>query len=176
MWNLVGAYYHGTNWYASSMLTSVQPWSGYYEMMEVVWATAHVTQFSQVGWKYLDAQHGSGQLPNGGFYTTLVDPLSSNFTLQVVKIDRDHASCTRPALPPFDVKAEKVTFSLASNMHTANGKLAVWKSNFEAETAILFERQQDIAVDAGGSFTLDVQACRVVCMLPPKCSRVLLFI
>jgi hypothetical protein len=29
MWNLVGAYYHGTNWYASSMLTSVQPWSGY---------------------------------------------------------------------------------------------------------------------------------------------------
>lgn len=48
MWNLVGAYYHGTNWYASSMLTSVQPWSGYYEMLEVVWATAHVTQFTEV--------------------------------------------------------------------------------------------------------------------------------
>ena len=24
MWNLVGSYYHGTNWYASSMLTAVQ--------------------------------------------------------------------------------------------------------------------------------------------------------
>jgi len=83
MWNLVGAYYHGTNWYASSMLTSVQPWSGYYEMMEVVWATAHTTQFTEVGWKYLDSKHGSGQLENGGFYTTIVDPNSNNFTLQV---------------------------------------------------------------------------------------------
>ena len=41
--------YHGTNWYASSMLTAVQPWSGYYETdMPVVWATAHITQFTKV--------------------------------------------------------------------------------------------------------------------------------
>ena len=51
MWNLVGSYYHGTNWYASSMLTAVQPWSGFYGDdidggIPVVWATAHVTQFT----------------------------------------------------------------------------------------------------------------------------------
>lgn len=46
--NLVGAYFHGTNWYASSMLTSVEPWSGNYNTLPVVWATAHVTQFTKV--------------------------------------------------------------------------------------------------------------------------------
>ena len=42
-------------------------------------------------------------------------------------------------------------------MPTEGGKLAVWKSNFEAENATIFERQSDISVDAGGSFTLDVE-------------------
>lgn len=28
MWNLLGAYYPGTGWYASSLLTANQPWSG----------------------------------------------------------------------------------------------------------------------------------------------------
>lgn len=37
MWNLVGAYYPGTSWFASSMLTSVQPWSGHYSHMAPVW-------------------------------------------------------------------------------------------------------------------------------------------
>ena len=68
MWNLVGAYYHGTNWYASSMMTAVEPWSGNYWVAPVVWATAHVTQFTQPGWLYLKDKHGSGSLPNGGFY------------------------------------------------------------------------------------------------------------
>jgi galactosylceramidase len=127
-------------------------------MMAVVWATAHVTQFSQVGWRYLDKQHGSGYLAAGGFYTTLVDPASSNFTLQVVKISHDHAACTRPKLPDFNVSAEQVTFQLDASMPPAPGnRLAVWKSNFEAETALLFERQRDISVAAGGTFTLDVE-------------------
>ena len=87
MWNLVGSYYHGTNWYASSLLTAVQPWSGYYETdMPVVWATAHVTQFTEVGWKYLDVGSGSGELPNGGYYTSLISPSMDEFTLIIVKI------------------------------------------------------------------------------------------
>ena len=34
----------------------------------------------------------------------------------VVKIDHEHARCTRPGLPPFNVTAENVTFVLAPNM------------------------------------------------------------
>ena len=37
----------------SSMLTSVQPWSGHFDTLPVVWATAHVTQFTEIGWQYL---------------------------------------------------------------------------------------------------------------------------
>lgn len=70
MWNLVGAYYHGTNWFASSMMTAVQPWSGHYWVSPVVWATAHVTQFTQPGWIYLENNYGSGKLQKGGFYVS----------------------------------------------------------------------------------------------------------
>ena len=84
MWNLVGAYYHGTNWYASSMLTSVQPWSGNYNTFPVVWATSHVTQFTKIGWKYLTVGSGSGELPQGGYYVTLVDPVRARDLLHLL--------------------------------------------------------------------------------------------
>ncbi|EDQ89733.1 uncharacterized protein MONBRDRAFT_480, partial [Monosiga brevicollis MX1] len=182
MWNLVGSYLHGTNWYASSMMTAVEPWSGHYEVNPVIWATAHVTQFTkasslldpatqqptfhkeltlppapQIGWMYLEDGSGSGQLPQGGFYVTLVDPESNDFTINVVKIDEDHAPCTRPSLPSFNVSEETVTFQLAANMN-APETLAVWYSNFENYTddAPIFERQADVAVGSDGTFQLHV--------------------
>ena len=84
-----------------------------------------------------------------------VEPSCVRYVLKVVKIDYDHAPCTRPKLPAFNTSAEQVTFALAKNMPTG-GKLAVFKSNFN-EGGELFIRQKDIEVDAGGSFTLDVQ-------------------
>ncbi|CAE7706485.1 galc [Symbiodinium pilosum] len=131
MWNLVGAYYHGTNWYASSMLTSVEPWSGHYEVNPVIWATAHVTQFTKIGWRYLVNGSGSGELPRGGYFATWVDPSSTDFTMNFVKISRDHASCTRPHLPTFQTSEENVTVLLAPSMRPP-AELEVWYSNFEA--------------------------------------------
>jgi galactosylceramidase len=154
MWNLVGSYMHGTNWYASSLLTAVQPWSGYYEKdMPVVWATAHLTQFSQPGWRYLSDGHGSGALPNGGFYVSLVN--DDDYTLNVVKISRDHASCTRPGLPDFDTKNETVTFSF-QNGKVPTKPLHVWHSNFEEESTLLFENEGIMKISPEGTFTLDV--------------------
>ena len=160
MWNLVGAYYPGTSWFASSMLTAVQPWSGHYSHMAPVWATAHVTQFSQIGWQYLKVGSGSGLLRHGGYFTTVVDPNSTAFSLHIVKNSFDHAACTRPALPPSlkGVAAETVTFKLADPgvLGGSVTKLACWRSNFELETPILFEQQPDIVVTAAGSLTLNV--------------------
>lgn len=48
----------------------------------------HVTQFTEVGWKYLLNGSGSGELPNGGYYATWVDPNSTHFTMNMVKISR----------------------------------------------------------------------------------------
>lgn len=158
MWNLVGAYYHGTDWYASSMLTAAEPWSGHYEALEVVWATAHVTQFTKVGWNLLAVGGGSGQLPKGGFYTTYADPHGDDWTLVVVKIDHDHAPCTRPPLPGFDVSSETVTFRLAASMEAK--ELALWYSNFQETDSAgkahsVFERLENLKV-VDGTFELKV--------------------
>ena len=101
------------------------------------------------------------ELPQGGFFTTLVDgPDDGNddFSLLVVKNSYDHAPCTRPALPPSQdgVKAENVTFILDSSMGGATS-LAVWYSNFERETPVLFRQQPDIKVGSDGSFTITVE-------------------
>jgi galactosylceramidase len=144
--------------------------------MPVVWATAHMTQFAKVGWKYLAVGKGSGLLPSGGYYTTIVDPKGDDFALHVVKNSLDHASCTRPNLPDTETVADEViTVRLDRTMLGAtpgvgngygNGygnayadrkvKLACWRSNFEAETPILFEQQPDIVLTAGVATDVDV--------------------
>lgn len=73
----------------------------------------HVTQFTQPGWHYLKAGSGSGVLPMGGYYVTFVNPASEDFTINVVKIDHDHAPCTRPGLPNLSVSAENVSFQVS---------------------------------------------------------------
>jgi galactosylceramidase len=168
MWNILGSYYPGTSWYAASMLTANQPWSGWYGVrgpagnpaatdMPVVWATAHMTQFAKVGWRYLKRGSGSGELPKGGFYTAIVDGDGDGFALHVVKNSLDHAACTRPGLPPSqgNVEAENATFILDPSMGGATS-LACWLSNFEAETPVLFRQLPDVAVGADGAFTLTV--------------------
>jgi len=159
MWNLIGSYFHGTQWYASSMMTAVEPWSGNYNTMEVVWATAHITQFTKVGWTLLDVGSGSGILPKGGYYATYCDPESKDWTLTVVKINHDHAPCTRPSIPDFNVSSESVTFRLSSSMRN-DVELSVWYSNFQdvnddGSAKHLFERLANIKPN-NGVITLDV--------------------
>lgn len=83
------------------------------------------------------------------------DPSSNDFTLTIVKISRDHAPCTRPKLPDFNVSAETVTFQLAAGGPKPTS-LHVWYSNFERAPVVSFESKGTIAVASDGSFTLDV--------------------
>ena len=72
-------------------------------------------------------------------------------------MSHDHAPCTRPSLPPFNVSGETVTFQLAAD-GVRPARLAVWYSNFEDYTpsAALFARQADIVPAADGTFSLAV--------------------
>ena len=158
MWNLVGAYYHGLNWYASSMLTAVEPWSGHYGTFPVLWTTAHVTQFTKVGWNYLPVGSGSGKLPKGGFYTTIVDPAGTDFTIQVVKVSHDHARCTRPPLPKpahptedetIRIRLHPAQFGVSAGVDPIGVKdvtVDIWKSNFESDDAFFFHKQKRLTV------------------------------
>eukprot|EP00039_Didymoeca_costata_P019847 m.339152 g.339152 ORF g.339152 m.339152 type:complete len:813 (+) comp18686_c0_seq1:84-2522(+) len=157
MWNLVGSYAHGTNWYASSMLTAVQPWSGYYGddidgTMPVVWATAHVTQFTSVGWQFLKVGSGSSELSEGGFMATLVSPDGKDITILINKISREHAPCTRPKLPDFNVTEQTLTIG---NIPDGISALNFYYSNYEDNSGDEFVEKSPLSV-AHGSVTITV--------------------
>ncbi|GAB5364943.1 hypothetical protein AAMO2058_001013600 [Amorphochlora amoebiformis] len=164
MWNAVGAYYHGNNWFGTAMINAVEPWTGHYQVTPVTWATAHLTQLSSIGWRYLENNHGSGQLSMGGYYVTLVDPESHHLTINIAKISHDHARCVRPNLPSEDIdvvqETEIVEISLSKttlNLFSPQDSfvtLHVWKSNFEPSNSLgndqqWFERLDDIYVYPG---------------------------
>jgi len=49
-----GCYEGNTYWANNGFIRANQPWSGHYEIYDAVWLVAHVTQFTEVGWKFLD--------------------------------------------------------------------------------------------------------------------------
>ena len=49
-----------------------EPWSGHFAVTPTLWATAHTTQFTQPGWRYLAKGRGSGILSGGGTFVSLV--------------------------------------------------------------------------------------------------------
>jgi len=75
----------------------------------------------------------------------------------VTKISRDHAPCTRPSLPDFDTHDEVVTFRFKAGQ-TPSKPLHVFYSNLEADPKLapLFQSQGTVALDADGSFSLNV--------------------
>mgnify|MGYP000714984689 CR=1 FL=1 len=81
IWNLITSYYEGMVWYGDSLMLAATPWSGHYADMSPLWAMAHWAQFAWPGWRYLPSDTvasgagdgGSGLLPGGGTYVTLVD-------------------------------------------------------------------------------------------------------
>ena len=44
MWNLVTSFYTSLPYFGASLMNAGQPWSGNYEVMTPIWATAHHTQ------------------------------------------------------------------------------------------------------------------------------------
>ena len=124
--------------------------------------------------RYLQNGFGSGQLVYGGYYTTTVDPSSDDFTIVVVKISYDHAPCTRPKLPETlsRVEPETVTFQLdVASLGGNVSSLAVWRSNFEMETPLLFAQQDDVAVTPSGEITLQVAVGDCITMSTVRTAR-----
>jgi len=60
------------------------PWSGHYRVSRNAWTAAHTTQFTEIGWHYLD--NGSGYFTSSyqdGTYVTLAAPDLSTYTVVV---------------------------------------------------------------------------------------------
>lgn len=81
IWGLVSSSYSDLPLTGTAPVVANTPWSGSYGIGPQVWVDAQTTQFTRVGWRYLD--HGCGYLRDGGSYVSLRDPKSGGYTVVV---------------------------------------------------------------------------------------------
>ncbi|XP_060736458.1 galactocerebrosidase [Tachysurus vachellii] len=152
-WNLVASYYQDLPFGRAGLMTAQEPWSGNYVVESPIWITAHTTQFTQPGWKYL---RSVGHLEFGGTYVALTDQ-SGNLTIVIETMTHDHSVCVRPPLPHYNVTHQKATFSLKGSF-TSVRELQVWHSKFDFKTQkpVFFQNLKPINV-SNGTFSLDLE-------------------
>jgi galactosylceramidase len=135
-WLGLDAAYAGAGFFKyTCLLQADQPQSGYYLVQPMTWAYAHTTQFTEIGWKYLDA--ACGQFVSGnrnGTYVTLRDTGSNNWSTII----------TTQA-------ATSLTAAITGGL--SSGTVYVWKSDSLAQFI-----QQPSITPANGSFTISLAA------------------
>ena len=89
---LGAAYYDDLPWPGDALMHAPEPWSGFYELGQVFWATAHTTQFTSIGWRYLGHGTGVGVLDYGGTFVSLTDS-QGNLTIIMETITPDNSAC-----------------------------------------------------------------------------------
>lgn len=150
-WNLVASYYDNLPFARDGLMTANEPWSGNYVVESPIWITAHTTQFTEPGWRYLQTV---GHFKNGGSYVALTDG-NGNLTIITETMTRDHSMCIRPPLPFYNVLAQNVTFNFKGSF-AAISELQVWYSKFDFVTnkTLLFRNLKPIKVNEG-SFSIE---------------------
>jgi galactosylceramidase len=133
-WYLITAFYPVESFYDVTTGVASTPWSGAYTINDALWAYAHITQFAQPGWQFLD--HASGTLTGGGDYVTLLSPNKADFSIVA---DTSGANA-----------AQQVTFTVAGLAPTS---VSVWRSDANTQ----FQQQAAIPV-SNGSFTISMEA------------------
>ena len=113
-----------------------EPWSGFYELGQVFWATAHTTQFTSIGWRYLEHGTGVGVLDSGGTFVSLTDS-HGNLTIIVETITPDNSACPHEDPSKMGVVLQNVTFQLADGFQHIH-QLYVFHSAFDNSTTDYF--------------------------------------
>ncbi len=133
IWSPITSYYDCLALPGSGLMRANSPWSGHYDAQPAIWATAHTTQFTQPGWRYLD--DACGILDGVGSYVTLRDRTTGDYSIIIETTDaKPESRCD-------------LEFHIGGGLST--GTVHVWRSN-EAEQ---FAKLPDIA-PANGSFSI----------------------
>ena len=114
------SFYTSLPYYGASLMNAGQPWSGNYEIMTPIWATAHHTQFTEAGtWTFLAHGRGVGILRGGGTFVTYVsesEAATRSWTLVVEKIRDSTGPCLRDNYQNSTMNAETITFTLGDEL------------------------------------------------------------
>lgn len=142
-WPLIAALYDNLPYSTVGVASANQPWSGNYVIGKNTWANAHVAQFAQVGWKFLNnsaSAYLGGNRANGSYIS-----LRSNTTGDYSTIYETSGATA----------AQTVNVKIQGGLNT--GTVHVWTSNLASTNSNdYFIRQADVAVN-NGSYTLTLQ-------------------
>jgi galactosylceramidase len=156
MWSLIWSVYQGLPYFGNGLMYAYSPWSGSYEVNSPIWTSAHVTQAVEPGWKYLTVNSGgSGYLPGGGAYITLVPSDLSQVSVIVQTLVGDCLRCKGPSPVPL---AQNITFVLSNMGPRAGSVLQVWKTTKTSQ----FVQQPSITVAADNSFTIFIDVDEMI--------------
>lgn len=131
IWSPITSYYDILAAPNSGLMYANTPWSGNYRVQGAIWATAHTTQFTQPGWRYLESS--CGYLPEQGDYVTLKSPNGKDWSIILQTIDAKHP--------------QRVDFQIKGGLNTGT-TMHVWETNGTKT----FQHVADIAA-SGGKFS-----------------------
>ncbi len=169
-WSLIWSAPLGMPFPGSGLLTAQQPWSGHYSggdgaggpsaapsLNGPLWTTAHTTQFSAPGWRYLHVPGGgSGLLPpalgNGSYVTLVPGDSLEHFTLVIEKSSPERACKCQPANVSAGTGDALLTFKTRGGLPGPGAVLQLWRTNETAQ----FWRDADVAIAADGTFSVFV--------------------
>ncbi len=154
-WDLVDSFYDELNFAGMGILRAVEPWSGFYQVGQVLWMVAHWGQFTKSGWFFLQHGMGVGLLNNGGSYVALTDPTSQQLTIIVETMKRNSSQCSWASSAFYNTTEQIATFQLDSSFAHIT-QFFVFFSDFntyDVDQAFIYK---GIITLNNGSFTLQL--------------------
>jgi len=152
VWAAIWSAYQNLGCFGHGMMYAYEPWSGHYEVKSPIWTMAHTTQFAEPGWKYLPVNSGSGFLPEGGTYVTLVNPRTGDFSVVVETLVGSCGANDGCRHQPGDAVQPQTLYFRPQGLLAGNHTLRVWRTTAQS----WFERLPDITLLDGGLFALTI--------------------
>lgn len=131
IWSPVTSYYDNLPAPRSGLMLANTPWSGHYEVDPTIWVTAHTTQFTRPGWRYING--ACGFLHGKGSYVTLKSPSGNDYSVIIETVEA-------PA-------PQRVAFRVNGGL--SQGTVHVWETN----AAKTFDHVSDV-MPANGTFSV----------------------